>query len=89
VSKKLLADGLSALHIGFQPAKIKTQLGIVEPQDLISFPATLHDELVADLPAQIASEPSLTKQRLDERLATPKALVAECQLARLCPVSSC
>lgn len=67
-STHLLDEGISAPQIAIQLAKTKTLFGIVEPQDLISFPATLHDELVADLKAQIATEPPLTKQRLDERL---------------------
>jgi len=55
----LLADGLSVPQIEIHLAKIKTLFGIVEQQDLISFPVTLHDELVADLKSQIALEPPL------------------------------
>lgn len=67
-SKLLLAEGFSAPQVETQMAKIKTPFGIVEPRDLIQFPAELHHKLVADLKVEIATEPPLTKQRLDERL---------------------
>lgn len=58
-SKLLLAEGFSAPQVETQMAKIKTLFGIVEPRDLIPFPAELHYKLVADLKAEIATEPPL------------------------------
>jgi hypothetical protein len=67
-SKTLVDEGVSAPTLEAQMAKVKAQLGIVEPSDLIVFPPDLQAELVADFQGEIANEQPPSAERLDERV---------------------
>ena len=67
-SKLLILEGVSPAQVELQMRRVKALFGIVEPSDLISFPQELLAELVADFRAEIANEPTLSVQRLDERV---------------------
>jgi len=64
----LIAQGVPAADIDLQLAKVKELLDIVEPSDLVAFPADLHGKLITEIASEIASEPPLKRQRLDERV---------------------
>jgi len=64
----LIAQGVAAADIDLQLTKVKELLDIVEPGDLVAFPEELHGKLITDIASEIASEPPLKRQRLDERV---------------------
>ena len=64
----LISQGVSAADIDVQLAKVKELLDIVEPGEFVAFPEKLHNQLITELASELASEPPLKKQRLDERV---------------------
>jgi hypothetical protein len=69
-SRRLITDGVPPNHLKTAMNKFKRLLGIVEPDDLIFFPATLQKQLINELKAEVANEEPLATLRLDERVVS-------------------